>query len=409
MSRSTAIGCLEFADEASFCEVSSTFDQRLAVLGEFDFSGLRQEKIPAERTTVYANGGTMPIRGHKSDSEFSFDFWLPGHGSAVTGANTRADHELLLGHILGASVAGGSGGTATGGTATVPTTASESLIVGQFGWFGSKGDGGGDGQSGIIGTDGAGSLTLLNALPGSMSNGHVIYGGTTIHTNEAAASVAVTSYRFRAMTANQQYSMRGCWAKSVSFSQTGNGTPIRVSITWGVADWDAVSATLASAVSVDAFNPAPNAGGSFIAEAVSTTTRTTYAIRDFNVSIDLGTQDLRSPNGLSAVQVATGAVRARKPVISLSFVVDADTATTTPTWGTRWDSDTQYYQIHYNCNGAAAGKKTSFYFPNCCMDGPRPVQFSMNGVASERVQMSAYTSTVTTSELTLSAMRIGQG
>ncbi len=408
MSRTTRLGCLEMADESSFCEVSSTYDQRLAILGEPNFDGLNQTKTDAERTVQYANDGTMPIRGHKSDSEFSFDFWLPGHGSAITGANTRTDHELLLGHMLGASVAGGSGGTATGGTATVPTTASESLIVGQFGFFGSKGDGGGDGQAGVIGTDGAGSLTLLSALPAAMSNGHVIYGATTLHTNETFSAVAVQSYRVRPMSGNQQYALRGCWPKTLSFGSTGNSGLIRCSATMGVADWDPVAATFPSAVSVDAFNPAPNAGGSLVVEAVGTTTRTTYAARDFTVNVNLNVTPIMSPNGLSAVQTVTGAVRGPAE-ITLSFTVDAENATTSPTWAGRWDSDSQFYQVLYNCSGAAAGKKTAFYFPRCCIIDRKPVQMSMDGIARERITMRAYTSSVTTSELTLSAMRIGQG
>ena len=408
MSRPDKQWTYEFNTEASWCEVSTTYGSRLACLGLPDFSGLNQTKIDAERAIQYANDGTMPIRGHKSDSEFSFDYWPAGHGSTTAGAVTREEHELMTGYFLGSSATGGSGGTATGGTANIPTTSGESLIVGQIGWCGVKGDGRGDGQAFVVGTDGAGSLTLLTNLPGAPTNGDVIYGGAHAYVNEAAASVAITSLRGRALTNNQNYAMRGQYPKSWSLAGTNPGEIPRVTATLGVSDWDPTATTLPSATAIDEFNAASCAGGSLFINNVGTATRAVYDARDFAINVALNTIALPGPGGNSALQRDVGAVRG-PTMITVSFTLDAQTASATPTWEGLWDSDSQYYHLLWNANGAATGKRLAVYFPRLCIVDKKPVQFSRNGVNSIRVTMQAYTGATTTSELTLSAMRIAFG
>lgn len=409
MSRTTSRGDLEFAAESGFCEVSTTYGSSLAFLGELNFDGLVQDKVDSERTTAYANDGTMPIRGHKSNSEFTTDFWLPGHGSATSsGSVTIQEHEYLLGYALGASATGGAAGTATGGTATVPTTATESFIVGQLGFFGAKADGRADGQAGVVGTDGAGSLTLLSDLPAAMNNGDVIYAATQVYFNETPSALTMPSVRWRGLTPNQQYAMRGCFAKNTTITGFNPGEKPRASINWGVADWDPVSATYPSANSKDAFNPAPSAGGSLVIESTAVSTRTTYAYRDLVINIAQSTVPVMGPGGLSALQAVVGAVRG-PTVITWDVTVDCGNVSATPTWPGRWDSDSQFYQLLLTASGAANGKQVAAYSPRCCLVGRKPVQMSMDGIARERLSFRAYTNTVTTSELTLSALRLAFG
>ncbi len=410
MSRTARRGHLEFAAESGFCEVSTTYGSSLAFLGDgLNFDGLRQERVDSERSAAYMNDGTMGILGHKSDSEFTTDFWLPGHGSSTaSGTPTIQEHEYLMGYALGASATGGAAGTTTGGTATVPTTATETLIVGQIGWCGVKADGRGDGQAFVVGTDGAGSLTLFNDLPGAPNGSDVIYAGTQVHFNETPSSATMPSVRWRGLTPNQQYAMRGCYAKNISITGFNPGEKPRASITWGVSDWDPVTVTYPSANSLDEFNPAPSAGGSLVIEEVGTTTRTTYAYRNLSINIALANVGTPGPGGLSADQVITGAVRGPAR-ITWTVTVDCGNASATPTGYTSARDDTKRFQILFNASGAATGKRFAAYSPRCCRTGRVPVQMNMDGIAREEWTFEAYTSAVSTSQLTLSALRLAFG
>jgi len=406
--RNSARGTIEYNVESAWCEASTTYGSRLAVLGEVDASGLTQSKDAPEIATQYMQEGTMPIRGVKGGS-ITTDIWIPGHGSSTaSGTPTAEEHETVLGAVIGNTTAGGAATTASAGTTTITTAAASGLTAGQIFWGGVKADGRMDGQAGVVSTHSSNTLTSLTAMPAAASGTDAIASAVMVYFTETPSSAAVASYRFRQLTADQQYAARGCFPQSISVTGFNPSEKPRASMSWGVSDWDPVSATFPSATAVDSFNPAPSAGGSLFFQARGTSTRQVYSCRTFEVSIDLGIVPLMAPGGNSAVQAIVGAVRG-PAVITATFIVDAESATASPTWGGRWDSDSQFYHLLFNANGAASGQRVALYMPNCCITDRKPVQFSNNGINSERITVRAYMGTDTTSELTRSAFRIGLG
>jgi hypothetical protein len=402
---------LEYNAESSasaWCEASTTYGSRLAVLGDYDVSGLTQSKDEPERATQYAQEGTMPIRGVKGGS-YNFDLWCPGHGSATdSGTPSVEEHETLMGVALGAVAAGGAATTASAGTTTITTAAASGLTAGQIFWGGVKGDGRMDGQAGVVSTHSSSTLTSLTAVPAAASGTDAIASSVMVYFNETVSSLAVANYRMRLLTADQQYAMRGMWPSSWALTGLNPGEKPRMSFGFGVSDWDPVSATFPSSTAVDSFNPAANAGGSLFFQARGTATRQTYVCRSFDLSIDLGVQPVMGPGGVGANQVVVGAVRGPAQ-ITATFTIDSESATASPTWPGRWDSDTQFYHLLLNLNGAVSGKRVALYMPNCCITDRKPVQVGQNGINRETITVRAYMGTDTTSELTRSAFRIGLG
>ena len=115
---------------------------------------------------------------------------------------------------------------------------------------------------------------------------------------------------------------------------------------------------------------------------------------------------LLGPGGANAYQTIIGAKRTPSH-IKVSWTEDADAATATPVLD-GYHSASGDVRKHLmvtlsTTNGSAMG----VYFPNLCITGARPVQMNGNGINQLAIEATAYTGATTTSELTLSAMRIG--
>lgn len=409
MSRTSALGAVEFENETGWAEVSTSFGSRLAVLGEVDCSGLEQAKVPANRTVQYQNDGTMPVRGTLGGS-FTTDVWLPGHGVATdSGIPAAQTHETFLGYVLGATTFGGAATTGSGGTAsTITTAAANGLTPGQVVFCGVKGDTRADAQAGVVDTHAANSCALLNELPAALSGVDAVASSVMVYPTETPTSVALTSLRMRALTANQQYAMHGCLPQSLTVTGLSPGEIPRASVTWRPSRWEPVSATFPSALSVDQFNPAPCAGGSLFFQAYATNTRQVYACRSFDLSIDLNVTPIMAPGGVDAFQDVIGGVRGPM-TITASFIVSAGNASASPTWPGRWDSDSQFYHLLYTLSGAASGRRMAIYMPKVCIVDRKPVQRSQSGVNAEQVTVRAYTGPSSVNAITQSAVRLAFG
>ena len=409
MGRSSALGAFNFEVESAWGETNTTFTSRVAVLDSVDPSGLTHDKMPAARTVQYLQDYTHPVRGVMGGS-FRTRLWLPGHGSTTAGAITVEELETLLGYVFGNVTSTGSGTTATAGatTTTIPTAAASGLTAGGIVFVGSLGDSGGAGQAAVVSSHAGSSLSLLTALPAAPANGAVVASSYCIYPNETASSATVPTIRALLLTANQQYACHGCYPQSVTIEGLSPGEVPSIVVEWGVSWWEPMAATFPTSNTVDTHNPAPSAAGSFFIQNRGTTTRQTYDVRELRVSIDLNTIVKRGPGGLNQYQAVTGAVRGGMSV-EVSFVVDAESATTSPTWPGRWDSDSQDYHVLATWSGAATGRRGALYIPNACIVGAKPVQFSNNGINAERVTLRAKTGPTTTSELTLSAFRLALG
>lgn len=407
MSRDSRLGAIEYATEASFAVASTTFGARVPIISPVDPSGLTQAKIVNPATVQYLGDGGEPIMGILGGS-IKMDLHLPGHGSTTAGAITLQEHEDLLGYAIGRAAATGAGTTATGGTVTAPTTTSSGAFApGEILWFGSLADAKGDGQPAVVSTCVTTTTNLLTALPAAPANTDVIAGSVMIYPDEDVGTAAVQSMRFRQLTANQQYACHGCFQTGTAISGFGSGETPKASIDWAVSRWSPVSVTFPSATAVDTFQPAPTAAGSLFVQAVGTTTRQTYVCRDFQLNITTPTQPLMGPGGVDASQVIVGAQRLKHEV-TVSFTVDAQTASATPTWPARFSATTRYHVL-FNANGAATGKRVAVYLPNACFEGSQIVQSSTDGINRERITLRGYTGTDTTSALSKSSFRIALG
>jgi hypothetical protein len=411
MSRTATLGAALYETEASWAVNTTTFANRFPLIGEPDVSGLVHASMANPATVQYAGDRAAPIRMCYGGS-FRVRGHLCGHGSTTAGAVTLEEHETILGNAIGKAASGGSGTTVNTAGATVtslPVAAATGISSGALISVGAKGDGGGDGQWAATSSHSASTIGLLTALPAAPANAAVVYSAAQIYPIEDAtnADAAITSTRWLIQNANIQYRCHGCFPMSVSFGGLGPGEVPYFEIEYGVSFFSYSTTTFPSTVSVDTFSPAPMAGGSLFVQARGTTTRQTYTYRSVAINIDLGIQPLLGPGGVNAEQCIVGAVRTQH-TCSLEFVVDAEAATTTPTWAGRWDTNADWH-ILLSANGAATGKRWAFYMPSAFLDDSKPVQFNDGGINRERIRFIARTGQTTTTAVTLSSFRLGLG
>ena len=411
MSRADSLGAVEYAAETlttGWAEVSTTYGARYPILGKVDFSGLTHNKVKNPATVQYMGDGAEPILMTKGGS-IKLDMHIPGHGTTTAGAISLKNHETLMGYAIGRAAATGAGTTFTGGTVTAPTTTSSGVLAaGQIIWAGSYNDAKGDGQPAVIGTVVTTTVNLLTALPAAPVNTDVCYGSVMIYPDEDVATSEVQNIRLRGLTANQQMAMRGCWAMSSEIAGFNATETPKASTTWGVSTHDPVSATFPSATAIEGpYLPSASAGGSLFVQAVGTTTRQTYSYRDFALNISMPVQADNGPGGIDPAQTTTSAKRLPHEV-TVSFTVDAQTASATPTWPVRFAATTRYHLL-FSANNAATGKRVAVYLPNACFEGSQIMQSSSDGINRERITLRGYTGTDTTSALTKSSFRIALG
>jgi hypothetical protein len=410
MSRASALGAVLFADEAAWGEDVSTYDARVAVIGQVDASGLEHAKVDSDRTTQHLSDYTHPIRTVQGGTVRT-RLYVPGHGSATTGAMSLDDHETLLGYAVGNASASASGTTVSGGgsTATSLTVAAAAgFAPGSIVFVGTLGDGRGNGQAAVVVSHAASTITLATALPGAPGNGDPVASAAMIYPFESASAASITPARFALLSANHSYEAHGCFPQSLTLEGLSPGELPVAEIGWGVSWWADSEETFPTATGMDTHNPAPCAGGSLFIQEAGTATRQTYSARAFRVSVDLGTAPLMGPDGGKEFQSVVGAVRT-KQTVQIEIEVDAGNASEQPVWGTRWDSDTQDYHILYTLNGGSSGRRGAIYLPRACIVDRRPTQFAGDRVNRERIVFRGKTNSTTSSELVASAWRLAQG
>jgi hypothetical protein len=402
MANPSALGSITYESESAFAEnVGTTATLRIPIIGQVDTSGLTHARINPGRAQQYRGGGEAWIQGTMGGS-FTTETYLFGHGSVTTGATTITAYETWLGLIIGnAAVSAASGTTLTGGTAAVPlTTASGTFSAGSLAQIGTLADSAGRGQIYAIGTHSTTSLNLLTALAGAPVNAQVLCSGTMVYPSESPTATTVTSQRMLLQTANLQYLCHGCVPTSWEITGTNPGEQPKIRVTWAVAWWEYKASTFPSTVATDTSNPASVASGSLWVNDVGTATNATRTAFSFQISTSIGMELLRGPGGVNAYQDIIGARRTVDDY-TISWVESADAATTTPTVP-EW---TTAKHVLYTLN-STNGKSVGFYFPNVCPADPKPVQFADQNLNRLRFTGKPYTSSTTTSDLTLSRFRM---
>lgn len=413
MSNTSIRHAVEWDVESAWAENVQTFTKRAPVLGVIDTSTLKRDALEPQRTTQYGQEVTQWIDGIFTGSTIKTRIWLAGHGSTMVGSPTQTSPELLLAYVFGTAASNGilsaaASTTLTGGTVTVPTTtASGTFSPGGLCRIGSKGDGKADGQMYPIATHVTTSLTPLIALAGTPANGDVLYPVWDYFLPEdlSAAAAQVTGLRFKTRGANLSYECHGCFPMTAEIGGLNTGDCPYIEVTWGVSWWETSATSGISAVANTAFNPSPVTVGSFAINTVGTATRATRSIRDFKLTISLGIARLEGPGGVKVGQTVIGAKRLPTD-IEITWTEDADAATATPVLDGYFTSKA-FRHLMYTLS-TTDGSAIGLYFPNLVFAKTRPVQVASNdNVNRIAIIAKAGTGPTNTSELTLSAMRLG--
>ncbi len=401
------LGALLAADESAFCEVSTTFDERVPIVNSTNemSAALEQSKIPVDLTIQYQNDGRLEADGIYGGS-FPITMFLGGHGSTCAGAISITALGRHLGRWLGINDVTQEG--------TVVSSSPTSAI--QFGLdggtvksgglirVGTIGDARGQGQAAVV--NNASTITLLTALDATPNEADVVYAYEMVHPAEDDTAATIVSERYQIQTANQRYDARGCYCSSLSFSGFNTGDVSQVTAQINPSYWFAESAsTWPTATSVDSFTPAPVSAGSFYIQTVGTTTRTLLNVRDVQFNVDLQTIPLMGPGGNTARQAVIAARRVRCQA-SITFTVDSDAAGT-DTIGDIW-AGTDLKHILYTLS-AEDGSSVALYLPNAKPVAIRPTQQDQSGVNAKTITMMGLTGPTDTTDLLHSNFRIGLG
>ena len=406
---SSRLQCLLWDTEAAWGDTVTSMAgaDKITILEPIDVSGLQHPMLDPGRVTQYLQETTAGIPGPQSAS-FQFSVHLPGHGSTVAGAISLTALENLIGWVLGATKsAPASGTTITGGASTsigIDTVAQGTFADGQLFRVGAKGDAGADGQWNVSATHVAADLVTRVAFAAAPANAAVVYGAANCHTSENPSQSAITGYRFQIFTANQQYICHGCFPTAISITGLNPGEIPKAAITIGVSWFEASADTFPETTALTTNTPAPVAKGSLNLQVYGTTTRNTLSIRSFALDIQLGVAPLHGPDGNNAYQMIVGA-RRLPTKITATVTVDALAAATNATYWAAWLTNAAHHLLYglSTDNGSAM----AIYLARIFYRGNRPTQGDLDGLNRTTLVFEASTGQVTTSELTLSALRIG--
>jgi len=395
-------GALLYADESSFGETSTTYDERIPIANNVNeiIAGLGQDKLDVGVVQQYNNAGRVDSLGPYAAS-FAVDAYLAGHGSTCAGAVAATDVPTFLGRCIGGLNAGATGTTVdTGTSATQWSLAGGTMVAGALCRVGSAGDGRGNGE--FYAVNNPSTMTVLNAAAATPSAADVVYGAETVYCNESSS--AITSMRFNALTANQRFGIWGAYCSGLEISGTNVGEILRARATITGSRFASESgSTWPTAVSTDDFTPAPCTAGAVFVQTVGTTTRAMRTVRDLTISFDVQTYPLMGYDSSNQYQTIVGCVRgAVTPTIS--WTEDAEAAGTESLYDIYSGSSLKHIMVTLS---SADGSAMGFYLSNAKCISPRPTQMDGGGLNQVQVSFQGMAGPTTTSELTHSAWRLG--
>lgn len=387
---SAVLGGVLYADEATFGDFAvTTFDEALRHIGPIDLTGLTQEKQDTAPVLQLQNEGSQHTRMVQGGS-FKISQHLTGHGSSVALGSVLANQlETFLGRVIGnLNVANeGTTGVVAASTVTVPVVADGSAIADDsIIRIGALGDGDGEGQFFAVASEAANAVTLLTDMPGIIADGAEVFAPAFVHPNEGPNSSILTSMRFELLTGNAHVRCWGCFPSSVEFSGLSPGELPLVTVTMQVSKWLPVNSTFPHAVSVDSFSPAPVAAGSLFLNTFGTTTRQTFAVREFNFGLDFQTVPLLGHGSGDGHVNIIGAKRI-KCMATCDFVLEAE-ATGTYTHADRWNTSEvgiSAEHLLYSFSVGTDGQAGAIYLRKCRMVGERPLQQDVDGLNRQRL------------------------
>jgi hypothetical protein len=372
-----------------------------------------QDRIRDQSYQPRMNLENLSNRGPRSAS-LELTLNLFGHQTTTAGALVPNTLWTLLHDGLGNGSTAGSGTTLSAATSATSFTftSTSGWAAGMLARMGSKGDGKGDGQAFVIGTVGS-PVTTITALPATPANGDVVYGMPIAYHDESSSS-SLTTYRFAVMhaTTGAQYHLMGGQLAGVKLNIQPGVIP-EITLSYKFAYWQRQSTTFPNtSITPTANYSAPSTGGSFFiqdwASGSPTSTRNTESVGSVEIALDMGLEPVNSPGGNGTYQIITAWQRT-KAQPTITFQLPWKTA-----YETWWDTsntatDPPYKHILYTLN-TVDGRAVLIYMPRVFPIGNRPSGVvEMNKQNYVKVMGLGTESTVTTNEVTRSAIRIGLG
>lgn len=412
MSQSSQLQAVLYNTESSVGDPSvSTFGTALPLIDTVDLSGLARKKVKVPHIKQYMNEAHHDQLAPFEEQKITLKFRLAGLGATCAGAVPSSDLWTFLGIMLGTLGNGlATGGTFTGGTAAAPTTSMASGAAGGLVRGGAVGDGRAGGQWIPVNTHAASTLTPFIALPGAPNNGDVLYSSKVLYPTEDPGETP-TSVRFKILTSNGHFILRGCQLAPNGFRVTGSmpGGVLDVELDITVAHVATTSDTFPSATVPQRHAGGPAlVNGSVAIVAVGSTTRTTYAAREVALQFNVGCDAFKGPEGGSEGQLITAYRRTSNGLI-ITMVVDAE-ATGTHTWRTAFDADPNTAAVYYQVLLSLLvhdGRSVGIYAGRCKLCDVQPMQMSHEGFNRVRLTFEATTRTTESSAQRRSSWMVG--
>lgn len=406
-----AVQELQVVSEAATAEASVSLSgaQRIPIVGTARFSpasdrasdGSAQNRL-AERRPGYL----MP----RSGGTLEFDVLFCGANVNTESGALSATHWLyvLLKDGLGGGNASSVGGALNGSPSTTSLPyASGTPVLGGIVRVGQLGDGRSEGHPVVVGAVGT-PITALNALPTAPAADDKFRASYVTYPSETAGATKRFMLGFTATAA--QWFAHGCQLESLSLNGQLGTVPI-LTLRYKVAYWQRSTVTIPSAVTLEDCKSAAMAAGSFVLQTVGTTTRSTEAVAQFSLTIDMPLAEIPSPNGVQALQTVTDYARVGFRV-QLAMTIPWVTAGKETDYDSDGSDTTHKYALVCFSRGggttASEGRHCGFFLPRIYPVGQRPGFTEWNGLLYQTVVYDTREGTDTTSELTRSALRFYQ-
>lgn len=402
---------VHYSAEASFCEVSSTFDTALSLVSEVDLSGLARDLARVPILQQRPNEGVQHILMPFDGKRITLRGRLTGLGATAAGAVPSSALATFLGMLIG-NVANGlaTGTTFTGGTAVAATTtAATGGVAGSLLRGGAVGDGRWGGQFHLVDSHAASTLTLLMAAAAAPNNGDVLYAGKMVYPYALTPSQfeLPTTFRLRVLTSNGHYDMRGCFPLSAPrLTGLNVGETPEWEVEVGVSHVDTTSQTFPSATAPERHASSPVVNNSFAIQQVGTTTHNREQIRSIAVELGWTGVGLKGPASNYEGQCYNGARRV-PGIATVEVIVDKE-ATGTDTWWDRAEVDPNtrpYWQAVFTAS-AQDGRAVGMAWPRLALMESQPIQMSHEGFNRQRLKFEAQLGDITTTDLTASPYRL---
>lgn len=367
-----------------------------------------QERIRDGGVQARTNQESLSHLGPR-EAMLEFTTWWCGHLTTSAGSLTETWLQDLLSDGLGGGNVAAVGTTVSAASSAISVTftATTGWAAGGVGIMGAAGDGRGAGQAFVVNAVGT-PVTFRTAVGGTPSGGDVIRACQLAYHDETAMHTLGTK-RFlvgysSSPTTGAQYHLMGGQLAGLRFSlPVGQNALPTVTLTYRFAYWQRQATTIpSSSLTLSSNFCAPIAGGSLFVQDVGTTTRNVVQASTMDLTVDLGLEPIYGPGGEGTYSQITGWTRTGcKPTLTMTVPFDTS-------WETFFDQANQSFTGKHVLftSSPVDGRTVGFYMPNTFPVGNRPSQVvESNGQCYTPVTLVGRDNTVTTSELTLSAIR----